>query len=78
MMWDGTIGWHWLGGLGMLFFWVLIILLVLAALKYLRFDRSDATGADRGKTALDYLDEAYARGEISREEFLQKRADLKR
>ncbi|MCK9530637.1 MAG: SHOCT domain-containing protein [Gammaproteobacteria bacterium] len=28
------------------------------------------------KTALDLLEEAYARGEISREEYLQKREDL--
>ena len=28
------------------------------------------------KTALDLLDEAYARGEITREEYLRKRADL--
>jgi len=30
------------------------------------------------KTALDLLDEAYARGEISREEYLHKREDLMR
>ena len=29
-----------------------------------------------GKTALDLVDEAYARGEISREEWQRKRADL--
>lgn len=77
MMWDGAMGWHWLGGIGMILFWVLIILLVLVALKYLRSDASDGTSAGRGKTAMEYLDEAYAKGEISREEFLQKSADLK-
>lgn len=30
------------------------------------------------KTALDLLDEAYARGEITREEYLRKREDLRR
>ena len=33
-----------------------------------------ASGQDR--TALDILNEAYARGAISRQEFLQKRVDL--
>lgn len=32
--------------------------------------------ARRGE--LDHLEETYAKGEISREEFLQKREDLKR
>ncbi len=30
----------------------------------------------RGRLALDLLEQAYARGDIKREEFLQKRADL--
>ncbi len=30
------------------------------------------------KTALELLDEAYARGEIGREEYLRKREDLRR
>lgn len=77
MMWDGMWGWHWLGGVGMVLFWLLIILLVLGALKYLRSDTREWPGAERGKTAMDHLDEAYAKGEITREEYLQKRADIR-
>lgn len=77
MMWDGMWGWHWIGGIGMVLFWVLIILLVLGALKYLRSDASDRSAGERGKTAMDYLEEAYAKGEITREEFLQKREDIR-
>lgn len=32
-------GWHWLGWLGMAFFWLIPILLVLAAVKYLMAGR---------------------------------------
>ena len=35
-----------------------------------------ASSVTQEKTALDLLDEAYARGEIAREEYLRKRDDL--
>ncbi len=77
MMWGGAYGWHWMGWFGMLIFWLLIILLVLGALKYLRSGETNRGTAERGKTAMDFLEEAYAKGEISRDEFLQKRDDLR-
>lgn len=63
------------GWLGMVLIWLVPVVLLLAAVKYL------ATGSrpgEKGKTPLEILEEAYARGEISREEFLQKRDDLKK
>ena len=40
---------------------------------------SDVSGtASQAKTALELLDEAYARGEITREEYLRKREELRR
>jgi putative membrane protein len=70
---DGHGGWGWFGGMGMLLFWVLVLLGVLALGKWLFAGglRSSAPG-----TALDILNERYARGEIGREEFEQKRKDL--
>lgn len=66
-------GWGWIGmGLA----WLILILLVLVAFKYLT-SRSAPPG-EAAKTSMDYLDESYARGEISRDEFLQKREDLSR
>ena len=63
----------------MAFFWLIPILLVLAALKYLKGDRrSNAPDGERKPDALAVLEERYARGEIDREEYLQKRDDLKR
>lgn len=61
------------GGLGMLLLWLIPIILLLAAIKYFSGGPSARAG-----TAVEILDEAYARGEIKREEYLQKRADLMR
>ncbi|OYW35469.1 MAG: electron transporter RnfE [Hydrogenophilales bacterium 12-61-10] len=72
-------GWHWLGWLGMAFFWLVLVLLVLAAVKYLIGNRrSNAPDGERKPDALAILEERYARGEIDREEFLKKRDDLNR
>ena len=72
-------GWHWLGWIGMAFFWLIPILLVVAVVKYLMGDRrSNATEDEKKPDALAVLEERYARGEVGREEYLQKRDDLKR
>lgn len=72
-------GWHWLGWLGMAFFWLVLVLLVLAAVKYLMGNRrSNAPDGERKPDSLVLLEERYARGEIDREEFLKKRDDLNR
>ncbi len=74
-------GWHGLGWLGMVTFWLLLILLVLAAVKYLSGGRrSDSPSGENDKTRpepLLILEQRYARGEIERDEYLQKRDDLK-
>ena len=72
-------GWHGWGWLGMAFFWLIPILLVLVAVKYLMAGRrSNAPDGERKPDALAVMEERYARGEIDREEYLQKREDLKR
>ncbi|MFP4006360.1 MAG: SHOCT domain-containing protein [Candidatus Hadarchaeia archaeon] len=38
---------------------------------------AESPGSERGKTALEILEERYARGEISEEEYEQKREKLK-
>ena len=72
-------GWHWLGWLVMAAIWLIPVLLVLAAVKYLMGGRrSNAPDGEKKPEALAVLEERYARGEIDREEYLQKRDDLKR
>lgn len=66
-------GWMLVGWLWIAFVILVSVLLLLALFKYL-FSRPGRSG---GARVLEILDEAYARGEIKREEYLQKRADLK-
>ncbi len=69
----------WMMGLGWLFMvsiWVLVIVAVVAMLRWLGVPWGDRDRTQR-KTPLDILQERYARGEIDREEYEQKRHDLK-
>jgi putative membrane protein len=78
-MWGGyDYGWGWGMGFGMIsmvLFWVLVILGIVILVKWIAASNA---GADRtpAKTALDILKERYARGEIGRDEFEQKKRDL--
>ena len=72
-------GWHGLEWIGMALFMLIPILLVLAILKYLIGGRRSSTSErDKKPDAVTLLDERYARGEMDRDEYLQKLSDLKR
>ena len=65
----GSIGWIWMG-LSMIVFWGIVVALVIWAV------RSFSHGAQNQpprSVALGVLEERFARGEISPEEFTQKR-----
>ena len=65
MMGGGWIFW--------LIFWILVIIGLALLIKYLL----EASGAKRGEeSALEILKKKYARGEISKEEFEDKKKDL--
>jgi putative membrane protein len=72
---DGFDGWGWgwmlLGALHMVAVWALVIGAVW--LLFRSFGR--ARGSDR-PNALEILDERYARGEIDRTEYEQRRSDI--
>jgi len=63
-------------GIGMLLFWGLIIVAIVALVR--GFGGSSKSDAPRlpEKTAMDILRERYARGEIDKAEFEEKRRDL--
>jgi len=78
-MWGYVNGYGWVGMIfgmvSMLLFWALLIAAVVVLAKHVwGSDRS--TEGRQEKTALDILKERYARGEIEREEFQQKKLDL--
>jgi len=72
----GDYGHGWGMGFGMLLFWGVLIFALVVLGKYLR-GSGTGSGQVREKNALDLLNERYARGEIEREEFEQKKHDLK-
>jgi len=76
-MWDhmGDFAWGGMGmGFGMFLFWgTLLAVIVILAVRVLD---SGEHGKGRDKSAREILDERYARGEIGREEYEQKKRDL--
>lgn len=80
-MWGemGSMGWGWgwgmLGAVHMVLWWVLIVLGIAVLVKWL-FGGTRGGGRPGGHGALDILRERYARGEIGKDEFEQKRRDL--
>ena len=80
-MWGdmGSLGWGWgwglLGAAHMLLWWVLIILGIAVLAKWLFGAGAQYRGAPGGN-ALEILKERYARGEIGKDEFEQKKRDL--
>jgi putative membrane protein len=61
------------GGLSMILMWLIPIAVVVALVVFLT--KPSGSGSAE-KTALDILKERYARGEIGKDEFNQKKRDI--
>jgi len=64
-------------GIGMLLFWGLIIAAIVLLARGFGAKPGAGEPRPRENTALDILNERYARGEIGKAEFEEKRRDLK-
>ncbi len=71
----GMMGWGWFGGIMMGIVWIGAIIVIVLLIR--RLLASGAGGVRGGEgSALDILKKRYARGEINKEEFEEKRKDL--
>lgn len=74
MMQWGNYGWGMgFGGLFMIIFWILIILGIVYLVRLLA---GSAVKGESTETALHILRKRYAKGEISKDEFEEKKKDI--
>lgn len=75
MMWGYFDNWGWGGGMMifMLLFWVLVIFLIFTLVKGVAGNNSTN---QKERNALDILKERYAKSEIDKKEFEEKKKDL--
>jgi putative membrane protein len=79
-MWGGYgmgwgYGWGVPGIIHMLLWWILIIVAIVALIRWVTHTSANRE-PPRENRALEVLKERYARGEIGKEEFEQKKRDL--
>ncbi|MFW6428575.1 MAG: SHOCT domain-containing protein [Desulfosalsimonas sp.] len=71
-------GMGWFGGIFMIAFWILVIIGLVLLIKWLLVQTrsGDSSGSNAPSSALEILRERYARGEIDKKEFEEKKKDL--
>ena len=70
--WGHMGGWGW----GMAAFGLLMVVALVALLAWLALAVRPGSGTEPPRTAVDLLAARYARGEIDRDEYLERKSDL--
>tara|TARA_R110002050_G_scaffold124313_2_gene243342 strand:+ start:4879 stop:5109 length:231 start_codon:yes stop_codon:yes gene_type:complete len=69
---------HWTNGFGggwmMMFWWILIIVAIFGLFRLI--NNNNTSNSVKEESALDVLEKRYAKGEIDKSEFEQKKEDL--
>ena len=68
-------GWGLGGGIMMIIFWAAIILSIIWIVREVG-SRNNSDKTRHGKSAIEILEERYAKGEIDKKEFEEKKRDL--
>jgi putative membrane protein len=75
MGWGSGLGWF--GGIIMAIFWIAVIVGIILLIRWVIIStRTASHGTSIGESALDILKKRYARGEIDKQEFEEKKKDL--
>ncbi len=72
-------GWgmgDWGMGFGFIFWLVILGIIIAGVVWFVRSEPLTGNQRSRRSTGLELLEERYARGEIDREEYLQKKRDI--
>ncbi len=72
----GGFGWMWLMQIFMILFWGLVIWGIVALVRGLSAPRSSDSTPPTANSALEVLKQRYARGEIDKEEYEEKKKDI--
>jgi putative membrane protein len=66
----------WGMGFGFIFWLVILAVIIAGIVWFVRAQPYSQRSQERRSTGLDVLEERYARGDITREEYLQKKRDV--
>ena len=76
-MMSGGYGMGWFGPIIMIAFWIAVIVGIVLLIRWLIISTRTANhGTGSGDSALEILKKRYARGDINKEEFEEKKRDL--
>jgi putative membrane protein len=74
MNWGHGMGWFW--PIIMMTFWIAVIVGIIFLIRWVVLSANKDRGLKHDETALDILKKRYAKGEINKEEFEEKKKEL--